>query len=1373
MVLFGIGDILSPIKNWFQSLLENLIYRLFYLLETLILRFVRLVEDTMMIFTGEKAVTYDKKPMTLIDVFFSHGVVRSIYTAIAITGIMIAFAFAIVAVVRKIGDLRDKQQGVTLGAIMGNLLKSILLIVGMNVIVIIALSATNALTSAVTEAVQKGVESSKKATSISFTNEHYAAMGRIINTIGNYSLNPSYRSRYNLNACYNDIREDLAFLADQGVFDFHYVSYDENNSIQVTWQSLMEKLGTGYDFTQEAPLDAYDDGLTNALLDCMEAFRKNQTLRVLSRYESTLEIAEKGTGTVPMDRILFLVGTMGTIGDNAGARNDAFNENPSFFDAVRQPFYTGQRDIYDWNAVKEAFDPSPIKTNYILVYIISVAVLMEMVVVIVTCAVRIFNLLALYIASPLAISSMPMDDGGKFKQWTTAFIVQLLGVVGMVLSMRLFLAFLPIVWGRALSISDNMLLECIVKSIITYGGITAVNKVNGIFTGILADNAGYQAILAGDVRGEVGRSAVGRGLEKVSGGNVGGAVAGAIGGAVTGGISNIAKKWGGKLADATGLSSVGRSLRGAAEAVGIVSPHDKSKDPETVKQGRERDRLRDQKKLAGDVAYAEKHGTHRDGKALEKNELNKMKKTLGYMENGKTLGEAKKLAAVDMKHDDLDRKMEAAEKAKELPTNMRNNQDDGGGDGGDGGGGIGGGGAGGAGGADGGGAAGRASVGGAGRGSVGAAGRGSVAGAGVGGAAGRGSAGAAGRGSVAGAGVGGAAGRGSVGAAGRGPAVGGIAGRAGRGAVIGGAVGGAVGGVVGGAIGGAGRRTVSGTGHANVGGADRAPVGGAGKGAVGGGANIGGAVGSGANIGGAVGGGVNIGGAGRRTVGGEVASGRAGRGANLGGQVGQAGQQGGRVDGADGGVHGGGEGDDIGRAGDLPGNQRIIAGLEGEDNLGEIGAGGVNLDGPEAGGDLPDNQRIVPGPEDDGILGGEGDLDGEMYAGGLENDLQRELYGDVNDDPLPDNQREMNLGGPDEGFVNQQGGIADDVGPGMAGGEIDSGRRTFGGDINPDVGGAIGYDTGERISVGSPNRGALNLDNTNPGGGTASIGVTGRAAIGGANIGGAGRGAVGGGANIGGAGRGAVGGGVNIGGAGRGTVGGGVNIGGAGRGTVGGGVNIGGAGRGAVSGGVNIGAAGRGTVSGGSEPPRRNTVGVNIQREFNSGEFRQNNPGPAVNRQSINPGVSQPNYNNPGSSSTASVNTGSAQPNPTVSVNTGSAQPNPTVSVNTGSAQPNPTVSVDAGSFQPNPTVNVNPEPVQPNLNLGGNPTTGVNTGTYTTTNVNSGINPQINLNPGGNPTVTMNTGGINAGLNNPPPQQGGSPNQRRSGPGRHTKNNQ
>ena len=677
------SDVIDSIKGWFQSLIENLIYRLFYLLESLILRFVALVEDTMEVFTGERQVTYNTKGTSLIDVFFNHDSIRGIYTAIAIIGIIFAFAFAVIAVIRRIGDLRGKQQGVTLGSIIGNLLKSVLLIVGMNAIILVAIGTANVLTTSVSSAIREGRRYLPDQDEIVFTDEQYAAMGRVINTLGNYSLNASYRSRYNLNACYNDIRPYLQLLGDSGVFNFHYVTKDANNQDVVTWQSLMEELGTAYDYTKESPLDAYDDGLTNAILDCIEILKANKTIRVLERYKPKVELTDKEKGSVPMDRIIFLIGTMGTIGRDAAARNPQYNLNPNFFDSVRQPFYTGEKDIYSWEEVKASFDPSPGKMNYLLVYAVSIALLMEMLVIIITCAVRIFNLLALYIASPLAIGVMPLDDGGKFRQWITAFVVQLLGVVGMVLSMRLLLMFLPIVWSPSLVISQSKILDCIVKAVITYGGMTAVNKVNGIFTGILADNAGYQAILAGDVRDKVQNSAVGRVLDSASASNVGKSVvkgAGSVVGGVAGGAAGVAKnfagKWAGVAAEKTGLASVGRSIRSMAEAAGFAKEHDKSKDPEHVQHARERGRQRDMKSLAADVDFASKNGTHRDGSALKAGELQKMKHTLDHMQNGNhSLSQARKLAEVDMQQDKKDAEREGRERAANLPHSQRNQGD--------------------------------------------------------------------------------------------------------------------------------------------------------------------------------------------------------------------------------------------------------------------------------------------------------------------------------------------------------------------------------------------------------------------------------------------------------------------------------------------------------------------------------------------------------------------------------------------------------------------------------------------------------------------------------------------------------------------------
>ena len=666
MLLFSF-DIGEMIDNWITKFLENTIWKLLYLLEVGVCKVVAWMEEIMQIFTGEVPVEYNNKSESLIMVFFTHDNVKGIYGGMALIGIAFAFAFAIVSVIRKVLDLRGKQQGVTLGAILGNLLKSILLIFSMNLIMIVALSTTNTLIKQIGAAVTNSGDVVKGRQEITFDDEEYAAMGRILNTIGNYSLNPSYRSRYNINACYNEIRGDLEYLGNKGVFNYHYISYKnddiEAGVVEPTWQSMVEQLARAYDYSQETTLDSYNDGLTNAMLNCMDIMKKNPDIRVLKSFKRN---TESNTEQVPMDKILFVSATMGNFNGEGAARTTSYNKTPSFYDSVRQPFYYGEdgSDMYDYDDVKAVFDPSPMKTNYILVYATGIAMLQEMLVIIVTCSVRIFSLLTLYLASPLVLAALPLDDGGKLKQWTTAFLVQLLGIVGMVLAMRLFLMFLPSIWSPDLKVSSYTILSIIIKCIISYGALTAVSRVNGILTGILADNAGWQAITAGDMRGSVQNSAAGRALGSLSASN--------IGSKIGGGIAGVGKSaW--NVTGGRALGAAGKAVKDATigKAYSAITGRDLDSGEKTAatKQKDERSRQRQMKDLKANIDHVGKTGRDLNGNKVSDEQKDKMQRTYDKMnDNGMSLKDAKKSAEIDMKADKADAKQDAENEAKSLKT---------------------------------------------------------------------------------------------------------------------------------------------------------------------------------------------------------------------------------------------------------------------------------------------------------------------------------------------------------------------------------------------------------------------------------------------------------------------------------------------------------------------------------------------------------------------------------------------------------------------------------------------------------------------------------------------------------------------------------
>ena len=538
----------SWITDGFDYILYNFIYRLFYIIEILFCTGLKWLQSLFDVFVGTKTARIGQSENFLINIFFGDASIKGVYWGMAAIGIVLAFIFAIIAVVRKMFDIGEKMKG-SLGQILGNLLKSILLIIMLNVGMTVIITSINVLMQSVVYVFDHAPELGEGDSHIEYTNEQFAAMARIFNTIGNYSLNPSYKNRYNLNACYNEIRGDLAYLADTKVFNYYYETEDENGNIVPTWQSVLQELANAADYTQEVPIDVYNEGIANALTDCMTLLKTDNAMEALPFYDRQTVYDSDDVG---LDRIIFMIGTMGN-GFTAAARNDTYNQNPSLLDPVRAPYYRGVKSIYDFDQVNKDFDIALTKTNYFVVYVAGVGLVGNMALILVSCVLRIFNLLLLYIVAPPLFAVMPLDDGGKVKQWTTAFIVQAFSVFATVISMRLYLIFVPVIMDPALKLTDNIVVDVIGRLILLYAGVKAVSKANGLVTGILADSAGYQSIMAGDMSDYLRNSTMGQ-----------------IGAKVTGAIGSIPGKAIG-LAGSTAIGAgklVGKGVLGAGKLVG-------------------------------------------------------------------------------------------------------------------------------------------------------------------------------------------------------------------------------------------------------------------------------------------------------------------------------------------------------------------------------------------------------------------------------------------------------------------------------------------------------------------------------------------------------------------------------------------------------------------------------------------------------------------------------------------------------------------------------------------------------------------------------------------------------------------------------------
>ena len=492
----GIGD---TILDGLQAILYATIYKLLYYLAVGCCWVINILYSMFEVMVGLSKVSYDGDFDYLINIFFSNTSVSKVYWGMALIGLAVGFAFAIAAVIKKIFDTSEKQKR-SFGQILGSLFKSSLTIVCMSLIVTMVLNATTLLMQQINYVFIHS-EDLGEAQTITYTDEEYAAMARALNTIGNFSLNPSYNNRFNLNKCFNEIRLDLQYLKQQGVFEAHYLTTDVQGNTIATWQSALQRIANSSSLDRDLSMDVYHESVSKSILEAMELLKVNGSFKPLEQYQRHYQPTRS---SLPMDRFLFLMATL------RAAKNVDYNTNPSLTDPLRGAYYFGEKSIYDLETVNEDFDIGIAAFDYLVLFLTCLKMLQILVTIILNCVARIFNMLLLYLISPLIVSVSPLDDGGKFKQWTTAFVVQSFSVFGTVISMRVLLLFMPVVLDSNLVIITNPVGNFLAKLVIVLGAFEVSEKATSLITGILADNAGWQSITAGDMSG-TSRSALEKG----------------------------------------------------------------------------------------------------------------------------------------------------------------------------------------------------------------------------------------------------------------------------------------------------------------------------------------------------------------------------------------------------------------------------------------------------------------------------------------------------------------------------------------------------------------------------------------------------------------------------------------------------------------------------------------------------------------------------------------------------------------------------------------------------------------------------------------------------------------------------------------------
>ena len=159
-------------------------------------------------------------------------------------------------------------------------------------------------------------------------------------------------------------------------------------------------------------------------------------------------------------------------------------------DSYRRPFYTGEKSYANLDQVESSFNFA--RFDYLVGYGASLFMLIIMAICLVNFICRIFEVLLLFIASPLFVSAMPLDDGEKFKAWQDMFVAKVFSGFGSVIAMEIYMLLCPVVMGGGISFVQSSTPEAdyLIRLIFLLGGAWAVIKAGPTITQLLNYQAG-------------------------------------------------------------------------------------------------------------------------------------------------------------------------------------------------------------------------------------------------------------------------------------------------------------------------------------------------------------------------------------------------------------------------------------------------------------------------------------------------------------------------------------------------------------------------------------------------------------------------------------------------------------------------------------------------------------------------------------------------------------------------------------------------------------------------------------------------------------------------------------------------------------------
>lgn len=153
---------------------------------------------------------------------------------------------------------------------------------------------------------------------------------------------------------------------------------------------------------------------------------------------------------------------------------------------IERMFLTGELSYFDTSVVSQYYEIRSL--DFLIGLLGSIVIMIMFVMCAITFIQRIFDIVLLYIISPVSVSTIPVDDGNRFRIWRDMTVSKVLGAYGIILCMNLFFIIIPQV--SSITFFDDSFKNGIVKLLFLIGGAFAVTKANLVIAQLTGNTAG-------------------------------------------------------------------------------------------------------------------------------------------------------------------------------------------------------------------------------------------------------------------------------------------------------------------------------------------------------------------------------------------------------------------------------------------------------------------------------------------------------------------------------------------------------------------------------------------------------------------------------------------------------------------------------------------------------------------------------------------------------------------------------------------------------------------------------------------------------------------------------------------------------------------